>query len=111
MQKFESYLQKELKLKQAYVSKLTDPDTIWWKKEIQSLNQNLLSCPDPVQEDFYNRIKGFIGIILYSQINSILQNDQITDELVKLLVIYELAEPESPDLTGFKARISELGSK
>jgi dienelactone hydrolase len=106
--KFESYLQKELRLKQAYVDKLADSDTSWWKKEILSLNQNLLSCSDPVKEDFLYRLKGFIGIILYSKINAILQNDQHTDELDRLLVIYELAEPESPDLIKFKSQVRHL---
>jgi hypothetical protein len=106
--KFEGYLQKELRLKQAYVDKLADPDTGWWKKEIQSLNQNILSSSDPEKEDFLYRLKGFIGIILYSQINTILQNDLHTNELDRLLVIYELAEPESPDLIKFKHRVQHL---
>jgi dienelactone hydrolase len=108
--KIESYLQKEIRLKQAYVDKLADPDTNWWKNEILSLNQNLISCSDPEKEDFYYRIKGFIGIILYSQINAILQNDLHTDELDRLLVIYELAEPESPDLVKFKYQVQHLSA-
>lgn len=107
-QKFENYLHKEFKLKQAYVDKLTDPDTIWWKKEITSLNQNLLACTDPVKKDFLYRLKGFIGIILYSKINAILQNDLLSDELIRFMVIYELAEPESPDLKEFKYRVQHL---
>ncbi len=105
---FEGYLQKELRLKQAYVDKLADPDTNWWKKEIQSLNQNILSCSEPEKEDFLYRLKGFVGIILYSQINAVLQNDLHTAELDRLLVIYELAEPESPDLIKFKQRAQHL---
>jgi predicted esterase len=107
-QKFEGYLQKELRLKQAYVEKLADPDTSWWKKEITSLNQNLLTCSDPVKEDFLYRLKGFIGIILYSKINAIFQTDLHTDKLVRLLVVYELAEPGSPDLIKFKYRVQNL---
>jgi hypothetical protein len=107
-QKFESYLQKEFSLKQAYVDKLTDPDTSWWKKEITSLNQNLQACTDPVKKDFLYRLKGFIGIILYSKINAILQNGLLTDELIRFMVIYELAEPDSPDLTEFKYRVQHL---
>lgn len=107
-QKFEGYLQKELRLKQAYVDRLSEPDTSWWKKEILSLNQNLSSCSDPVKEDFLYRLKGFIGIILYSQISAILQNDLHTGELYRLLVIYELAEPESPDLIKFKSQVRHL---
>jgi dienelactone hydrolase len=109
-QKFEGYLQKELRLKQAYADRLADPDTSWWKNEILSLNQNLSSCSDPVKEDYLYRLKGFIGIILYSKINAILQNDLHTDELVRLLFIYELAEPESPDLIKFKSQVKDLPS-
>jgi predicted esterase len=105
---FEGYLQKELRLKQAYVDKLTDPETSWWKKEIQSVNQNLLSCSDPLEEDFLYRLKGFIGIILYSQINTLLQKDLYSPELDRMLVIYEMAEPESPDLAIFKQRTQLL---
>lgn len=106
--KFEEYLQKEMRLKQAYMDKLADPDTSWWKKEIQSLNQNILSCSDPVRKDFLYRLKGFIGILLYSQINTQLQQELDTDKLDRLLVIYEAAEPESPDLIKFKEQVQHL---
>ena len=97
-----------MRLKQAYMDKLADPDTSWWKKEIQSLNQNILSCSDPVRKDFLYRLKGFIGILLYSQINTQLQQELDTDKLDRLLVIYEAAEPESPDLIKFKEQVQHL---
>jgi hypothetical protein len=109
--KFEGYLQKEMRLKQAYMDKLADPDTSWWKKEIQSLNQNILTGSDPVREDFLHRVKGFIGILLYSQINIMLQQDLHTDKLDRLLVIYELAEPGSQDLIRFKQQVQHLPNK
>jgi len=108
MNQYQSYLQKELKLKNAYVSKLADPDTSWWKNEINSLHKNLISCSDPVQEDFLYRLQGFIGIILYSQINTLLQNEEPGRDLANLLVIYEYAEPESPDLLKFKSHFRQL---
>jgi predicted esterase len=105
---FEGYLQKEMRLKQAYMDKLADPDTSWWKKEIQSLNQNILSCSDPAREDFLYRLKGFIGILLYSQISTQLKQNLDTDKLDRLLVIYELAEPGSPDLIKFKQQVQHF---
>ena len=106
--KFEGNLQQELRMKQAYVDKLADPDTSWWKQEIKSLNQNILSCSDPVKEDFLFRLKGFIGIIFYSRISTMLQDDPHTTGLHHLMIIYELAEPESPDLVKFKRRMRQL---
>jgi predicted esterase len=108
---FEGYLQQELRMKQAYVDKLAEPDTSWWKNEIQGLDQNILSSSDPVKEDFLYRLKGFIGIILYSRINSIIQNGLHTPELDRLMVIYELAEPGSTDLLKFKQQVQQLPAK
>jgi predicted esterase len=105
---FERALQQELRLKQTYVDKLADADTAWWKKEIQGLNNRIQSTSDPETEDLLYRLKGFIGIILYSQINSLLQDERPSPELDRLLTIYELAEPESEDLARFKEQIRRL---
>lgn len=102
-EKFEEYLNKELKLKQAYAGQLTDPDTAWWAKELNSLYHNIGSCTDSMQADFYYRIKGFTGIILYSRINDLLRQGIYDENVQKLLVIYEQAEPASPDLYYFRA--------
>ena len=105
---FEGYLQMELKLKKAYVDRLADPDTAWWKNEIQSLNRNISSCTDPEKEDFLYRLKGFIGIVLYSRINSLIREGLHTGELDRLMVIYEMAEPYNPDLIKFKKQVQQL---
>jgi len=105
---FESSLQQELRLKQTYVDKLADADTTWWKNEIQGLNNRIQSTSDPETEDLLYRLKGFIGIILYSQINSLLQNERPSPALDRLLTIYELAEPESEDLARFKEQVRQL---
>jgi hypothetical protein len=105
-EKLEEYLRKELKLKQAYTGKLADPDTAWWGKELSSLYYNLGACTDSMQADFYYRIKGFTGIILYSRINDLLRQGIYDENVQNLLVIYEQAEPASPDLFYFKALVA-----
>jgi predicted esterase len=105
---FESALQQELRLKQTYVDKLSGADTTWWKKEIQGLNNRIQSTSDPETEDLLYRLKGFIGIILYSQINSLLQDERTSPELDRLMIIYELAEPQSGDLARFKEQVRRL---
>lgn len=106
--KFEGYLKNELSLKQSYVAKLADPDTAWWNAEIRNLDEKIRSGTDPGMVDFLYRLRGFIGIILYSQINSLLQNGVHTDTLDRLMTIYELAEPDSPDLVKFKGQVHQL---
>jgi hypothetical protein len=90
------------------LNKLADADTTWWKKEIQGLNNRIQSTSDPETEDLLYRLKGFIGIILYSQINSLLQDQRPSPELDRLMMIYELAEPESEDLARFKEQVRWL---
>ena len=107
---FESALQQELRLKQTYAYRLADPDTTWWKNEIQGLNSRIQSTSDPETQDLLYRLKGFIGIILYSQINSMLQNDHLSPELDRLMIIYEIAEPESEDLARFKQQVQQLST-
>ena len=107
-QKFEGFLHKELMQKQVYTEKLNDPDLSWWTAEIQRLNQNVNAVMDPVEKDYLFRLKGFIGILLYSRINSKLQDGSHTDEVDRLLAIYALAEPASPDLKRFKERVQHL---
>lgn len=105
---FEGILQQELGLRQTYLDKLADPDTSWWKREIQGLDRRIRSASDPGNEDVLYRLKGFIGIILYSQINSFIQSGQYSSELDRLMVIYEFAEPESEDLARFKQQVQQL---
>lgn len=104
-EKFESFLRREIKLKQAYAGRLSDPDTAWWYREISSLQNNLENCTDSMQADYFYRLKGFTGIILYSQINDLLRQGIINEQVRKLLVIYEQAEPVSSDLFYFKALV------
>lgn len=107
-EKFESFLSREIKLKQAYAGRLSDPDTAWWRREVSSLQNNLGNCTDSMQADYFYRLKGFTGIILYSQINDLLRQGIVNEQVWKLLVIYEQAEPVSADLFYFKALVQHL---
>lgn len=101
--KFESLLEKELILKKAYYDKLADPDTVWWYKEINTLRNRIRTCNDSTQKDFYFRLEGFVGIILHSRVNELLQKDLVDENLKNLLRIYEYAEQDVPEVPYFKA--------
>lgn len=103
---FIRYLRKEQEVKNAYMGMLDQPDTIRWKHELSSLYDNLNTCTDSTMKDFYSRIKGFTGILLYSRINQLLQQGGDEETVRKLMVVYRLAEPSSPDLYYFSAVIA-----
>ena len=53
-------------------------------------------------------MKGFLGIYLYSRINALLQNGTTSDLMDRLMEIYEIVEPTSEDLQGFKETLLKL---
>ncbi len=102
----ESLLNSEVQMKRMYAEHLVEPDTVWWSKELNSLFTRINVCKDPAEKDYYYRLKGFIGIYLYSQINSFLNKKDSGDLIKRLIWIYEQVEPDSPDLVRFKTSVS-----
>ena len=100
--KIESLLRTENKMKHLYAEHLVDPDTIWWSKELNSLFTQIEVCPDPAEKDYYYRLKGFLGIYLYSKIKALLNEKSSGDIMGRLIWIYEQVEPDSKDLEQFK---------
>jgi predicted esterase len=102
-QKIETFLKSETSMKRMYMENLADPDTAWWSNEVNSLNTRTEVCSDPVEKDYYFRLKGFLGIYLYTRIKTVLQKKESGDLIDRLIWIYEQVEPESEDLIQFKA--------
>jgi hypothetical protein len=106
--RMETYLKAEDKIKRMYAENLTDPRVEWWTKALNSLFAKISHGSDAMEEDYYYRLKGFLGIYLYSQINELLLAKNTTDLMDRLLEIYERVEPQSEDLVHFKAELSSL---
>ncbi len=102
-QKIENLLKSEESMKQFFIENLTNPDTAWWSEELNSLFTQIRDCNDPAEKDYYYRLKGFLGIYLYSQINTLLKDKSAGDQADRLIRIYEKVEPDSEDLIKFKA--------
>lgn len=104
----EEYLKAEDRIKHQYVEKLADPDMEWWSGELDTLFINISESGNPVEKDYYYRLKGFLGIYLYTRINQVLMAKDPTDLPDRLLEIYERVEPQSEDLDHFKSELSRL---
>lgn len=107
-EKIETFLRSEYSKKQRFMENLSDPDTIWWSNELKSLMSKINGSSDPDEKDYYFRLKGFLGIYLYTQINAALQNSYPVDLIDRLISIYGQVEPGSKDLPLFIARAKEL---
>jgi pimeloyl-ACP methyl ester carboxylesterase len=102
-QEIETCLRSETKIKRLYADRLADPDTAWWSNELSNLYNRINVSSGPVERDYYYRLKGFLGIYLYTQIKTLLQNGGPGDLIDRLIWIYAQVEPDSQDLVQFKA--------
>jgi pimeloyl-ACP methyl ester carboxylesterase len=96
-------LNEEKRLQQEYYHRLLTADTGYWKNELNALNDQLTTSDNGLEGDHYLRIKGYIGILLYSVINQMIHSDPGNPRLKVMLDVYALAEPENPDVYYFKA--------
>lgn len=99
----ENDLNTEGRLQQAYSQRMMTADFEWWKNELTVLNKMLDTHKTGIKADHYLRVKGFIGIMLYSMVNNMIRNDPGNPQLEVMLDTYEFAEPENPDPYYFKA--------
>jgi len=81
---------------------------VWWSGELDTLFMNIEGSGNPVETDYYYRLKGFLGIYLYSRLNQVLMAKDPTDLPERLLEIYERVEPQSEDLVRFKEELTRL---
>ncbi len=108
IRKIENDLRTEQKMKQAYVQALNIKDFSWWKNELTQLDNKLKTSKDGIGEDHYLRIKGFVGILFYSRINSLIHSDPDNPMLKTMLESYAFAEPLNPDPWYFRALYARL---
>ncbi len=101
-------LQNESRQQQNYSKKLFSEDLEWWKQEINTLNSNLEGEGSGIAKDHFLRLKGFLGILLYSAVNQVIHTDPGSDQLPKLLDIYTCAEPKNPDAWKYKSQYAAL---
>ncbi len=92
----------ELSVRDAYMNAFLAEDLAWWKNEISSLDQNIKQDKDHYRNLAYKRIKAFLGIMCYTITNKTLQSDDLKSA-EKLLSVYQLIEPNNPDMFYFYA--------
>jgi hypothetical protein len=99
----EADLKTEESLNQAYAQRSLTENFNWWKKELTALDEDLDTYKTGLKAGHYQRIKGFIGILLYSRINKMIYDDPRNPQLLNLLETYAFAEPENSEAWYFKA--------
>lgn len=81
-----------------YPAALTQKDTLWWKKELEKLDNRIKSASEDAAFIF-KRTKATLGILCYSYCMQIKEKDNMA--LKNILLVYELIEPNNPDVYFF----------
>ena len=99
--KYEAGLQKEMNRNNAYIQDINNKDLKFWNNEISKINHfkksNII-----FEASSYARTKAYLGIAMYSFVNREIANPW-SKTIDKYLNIYEMLEPENPDLWFFKS--------
>ena len=101
--RFNETLKAEQKRNQYYMQFLDEKPLDWWQTEIGKLDR-LIETEKGVDADSYARNRAFLGILLYSKTNAAIAGRGNAKLLPKYLAVYEMLEPENPDVFYFKAR-------
>ncbi len=101
----ELYLEEEVKRYHVLTESMDKKDYKWWVNQIKYI-ENRSKKRDAISADSYARTKAYLGIVAYSKINKAISGQQNGENLHKYMLIYELLEPENPDLFFFKSVIN-----
>jgi hypothetical protein len=100
--RMESDLELEGRMKQTFFNAVNDRDSIWWANELRQLSQEIDNSVGETK-DHYLRMKGFLGILFFSQLNNIIHAQPGNRRIPDLLAAYRMAEPKNPDVYYYSA--------
>jgi len=86
--------QKEVELQQQYLYYLSAKNVLWWKKEVERLNEQIKNTKDKEETLLIKRLLNFLSLSSYMQsYNTINSNDFKQAE--KSLKLYKIIDPEN----------------
>lgn len=97
----------EVKVRNSYLNAMTQKDSTWWKSETDILKTKISEEKNEFALHTYKRIKGFLGIACYSLSNRYIE-EKDAQNLKKVLMVYQLVEPENSAIPGFLKTLDKL---
>lgn len=104
--RIESDLMAESSTFQSYGQAMLRNDSLWWKNALAELNDKITAARGS-EKDHLMRIKGFLGIAFYSQLNYLLGSESYPAQVQNILAAYKMAEPDNPDVYYAYARLTQ----
>lgn len=102
IQQFEQTIYEEISQRAFLLEAIEKKNIDWWKNYYKNLNDSLKS-ENFINQSYWYRIKGFIGIMVYSKLNNLYNKNEFNYSFKKILEIYKLFEPENKEMKYFYA--------
>jgi hypothetical protein len=100
LKRLEENLALESKIFRAYGEATMQHDSVWWFNEIHQLDLKIEKNAGE-EKDHYLRIRAFLGILFYSQLNQLINRAPENLQIIHLLAAYRNLEPQNPDTDYF----------
>jgi guanylate kinase len=92
----QSLIQKEVKLRAEFIKAIENKDLDWWRKEIEQINKTSQNGDKEIAH-ISKRLLNYLSMVSYMLTKSDLDDDKL-EKVTKKLKIYELVDPENPDV-------------
>jgi len=102
IQQLEQSIYNEISQRQFIMNALDTKPFEWWEKYHNTI-VNSMNSENFINQAFWYRINGFIGIILYSKLNNLYNKNEFNNTFKKLVDIYKLFEPDNKEMKYFMA--------
>jgi predicted esterase len=93
----ENYLSLEYRLTQEYAKAMMQKDSVWWFNEMNVINDRIAGA-NGNEKDHLQRVKGFLGIVFFSQLSNLIASQPSNSQIVHILAAYRKIEPTNPDV-------------
>ena len=102
LKEYTNIINEEIKLRGFFTKSFNNKDVLWWKKNIQSINNKIKLNKNYHKTNMYNRVLSFLSISAFmNSSNAIKSNNKKLAE--KYLSIYEMVDPKNTDVYYLKA--------
>lgn len=94
----------EAQLQQGYGEAFQTQDLKWWKREINSMNQQIKNNKNPQQSLVFKRVINYLSLIAYMYSDKTVKTNDYANAN-KFLQIYELVDPTNSEVYYLKATV------
>lgn len=96
-------LEKEKKLQKFFISESNGKNLNWWNTEVGKLHAGSKNTKNP-EARLCKRVLSFLSLIIYSNANVIVNQNKFP-QAEFILKVYELVDPQNPDVHYFYSRL------